>query len=210
MRIKPTVKIDPDDVVRYLLYQQFYYGDDRIYGRTKDRSEHIKGAGKAIENFYSLITEMINLIDKGKIRQYLEFFNENIHNVPIDAILNKYREYKDAMGSELDHKITLNVIIGDCLSEIQTKSFNATITSLIEFIMEKKSLKPEKKLEVKKKIESLYGKSDPNIGMIYSLSFMEFISKKIHDKYIKEKCEKLLKKYSKQVLKAIEKIKFLD
>lgn len=210
MRIKPTVKIDPDDVVRYLLYQQFYYGDDRIYGRTKDRSEYIKGAGKAIENFYSLITEMINLIDKGKIRQYLEFFNENIHNVPIDAILNKYREYKDAMGSELDHKITLNVIIGDCLSEIQTKSFNATITSLIEFIMEKKSLKPEKKLEVKKKIESLYGKSDPNIGMIYSLSFMEFISKKIHDKYIKEKCEKLLKKYSKQVLKAIEKIKFLD
>ncbi|MFW9988390.1 MAG: hypothetical protein ACFFC3_07030 [Candidatus Odinarchaeota archaeon] len=205
MRIKPTVKIDPDDVVRYLLYQQFYYGDDRIYGRTKDRSEYIKGAGKAIENFYSLITEMISLIEEGKIRQYLELFNEHIHKIPIDAILNKFREYKDAMGSELDHKITLNVIVGDCLSEIQKTSFNDTITNLIEFIIKKKSLKPEQRLKVKKKIESLYGKSDPNIGMIYSLSFMDFISKKINDKYIKDKCEKLLKKYSKLILKTIEK-----
>ncbi|MFX1373906.1 MAG: hypothetical protein ACFFCE_18820, partial [Promethearchaeota archaeon] len=203
MNIKPTVKIDPDDMVRYLLYQQFYYGDDRIYGRTKDRSEHIKGAGKAIELFYSLISKMINLIDEGQIRQYLEFFNESIHKIPIDSILNKYREYKDAIGSELDRKIVLNVIIGDCLTEIQTKSFNTTIAHIIDFIMKMRSLKPEQESEVRRKIESLYGKSDPNIGMIYSLSFMEFISKKIHNNYIEKKCEKLLKKYSKLVLKAI-------
>ena len=60
MPIKPTVKIDPDDMVRYLLYQQFYYGEDNIYGRTKDIFEHIEGAGMAIEKFYSLITKPIN------------------------------------------------------------------------------------------------------------------------------------------------------
>ena len=42
MTVQPTIKIDPDDMVRYLLYQQFYYGDDNIYGRTKDKFEHIE------------------------------------------------------------------------------------------------------------------------------------------------------------------------
>ena len=116
MSIKPTVKIDPDDVVRYLLYQQFYYGEDRIYGRTKDRSEYIEGAEKAIEGFYSLITKHLNLIDEGQILQYLEFFNENIHSIPIDKILSKYNESKDTMGSDLERGIILTVIIGGCLS----------------------------------------------------------------------------------------------
>ena len=75
MSIKPTVKIDPDDVVRYLLYQQFYYGEDRIYGRTKKRFEQIDGAGEAIENFYILITQQINLIDEGHPEDYLDYFN---------------------------------------------------------------------------------------------------------------------------------------
>ena len=51
MSINPTVKIALDDVVRYLLYQQFYYRGDRIYGRTKDQFEYIKTSGKAIEEF---------------------------------------------------------------------------------------------------------------------------------------------------------------
>ena len=204
MSFKPTVKIEPDDIVRYLLYQQFYYGEDRIYGRTKDHFEYIEGAGRAIEDFYSLITQPINLIDKGHPDQYLEFFNESVHKIPIKTIMDKYRHYKDNLGSDMNRGMTLTVIFGDCLTEIHKECFEAKIIQLIELIMEKRSLQSEQKAEIKKKIESLYGKSNPDIGMIYSLSFMEFIGKKIPYQNIVVKCEDLLKKYYSLILDVLE------
>ncbi len=204
MPIKPTVKIDPNDIVRYLLYQQFYYGEDRIYGRTKDRSEYIDGAGKAIETFYLLITKHLNMIDEGYPHQYLEFFNKSVHKIPTEAIMNKYRDYKDNLGLDMSRQMTLTVIIGECLSKIQKTSFEASIIKLIEFVIEKRSLKPEQGTDIKEKIKSLYGISNPNIGMIYSLSFMKFIAKTIHHKDIEEKCNQLLNKYYGSILEVLE------
>ncbi len=204
MSFKPTVKIEPDDIVRYLLYQQFYYGEDRIYGRTKDRFEYIEGAGRAIEDFYSLITQPINLIDEGHPDQFLEFFNENVHKIPIKAIMDKFRDYKNELGSNMNRQMILTVIFGDCLTEIHKECFEAKIIQLIEFIMEKRSLESEQKAEIKKKIESLYGKSNPDIGMIYNLSFMVFIGKKIRYQNIVVKCEDLLKKYFGLILSVLE------
>lgn len=195
MSINPTVKIDPDDIVRYLLYQQFYYGEDQIYGRTKDRSEHINRAGEAIEAFYSLINDPIYLIDEEKPIQYLKFFDENVHIIPLEDIMNKYRDYKDLMGKNMERHMTITVIVGESLTEIQSKCFEASIVKLTEFIMEKRSLLPNKKAEIVKRIKSLYGESSPNIGMIYGLSFMEFIAKKVGFKNIEIKCKELLAKY---------------
>lgn len=195
MKNSPTVKIDPDDVARYLLYQQFYYGGDRIYGRTKDRSETIDGAGEAIEKFYSLITHKLNLIDEEHILQYLEYFNENLHEVPIDAIMNKFNDTQKDIGPDLHRNITHTIIVGDCLTEIQDKSFRKCINDLIDFIMKKRSLKSEQREEINKKIKLLYGSSSPNISMIYGLSFMKFISMKVGNKKIEKECDQLLDKY---------------
>ena len=204
MSIKPTVKIDPDDVVRYLLYQQFYYGEDRIYGRTKDKFEYIKGAGETIEAFYLLITKPINLIDKGHPEDYLKFFNENIHMIPINFIMDKYRDYENNLGSDMNRGMALTVIVGECLTKIHTTCFKATINQLIEFIIEKRSLNSNQNTEIKKKIESLYCKSNPFIGMLYSLSFMEFIAEKVDYQYIAEKCRELLKKHYNLILDVLE------
>ena len=203
MSIEP-IKIDPDDIARYLLYQQFYYGEDRIYGRTKDRSEYIEGAGKAIEDFYSLIVKSIKLIEDGHIERYLEFFNKNVHKIPIETIMDKYKENKDILGPEMNRRMTLNVIIGESLLEIHRICFDENILKLIEFILEKRALKSKKRKDIKKKIKSLYGQSNPDIGMIYSLSFMEFMGKKVGYKDIVVKCEELLKKYFGFVLEALE------
>ena len=203
MPIKPTVKIDPDDMVRYLLYQQFYYGGDNIYGRTKDKFEHIEGAGNAIETFYSLITEPIDLVEMGQADQYLDFFNESIFQIPKEAILDKFKDYKNNLGTDMTRGIILNVIVGESLMEIHDKCFNATIVQLIEFIMKNRSLKAEKKAEIERRIKVLYGKSNPNIGMIYSLSFMEFIGTKVQNQNIVNKCRNLLEKYYGLILNLI-------
>jgi len=200
IQIKPTVKIDPDDMVRYLLYQQFYYGDDNIYGRTKEKFEHIEGAGEAIELFYSLITKQINLIDVGQPYQYLKFFNEHIYQIPIEEILNKYQEYKNTLGSDMSRGITLTVLVGEGLMEIHDKYFELTIGNLIDFIQNKRKLAPEHKNEIETRIKKLYGKSNPNIGIIYSLSFMEFIALKVQSQKIVSKCRELLKKYFSLIL----------
>ena len=207
MSIKPTVRIDPDDVVRYLLYQQFYYGEDRIYGRTKDQFEYIEGAGEVIEAFYLLITKPLNLIDKGNPEQYLKFFNENVHIIPIESIMDKYRDYENTLGSQMNRKMVLTVIIGESLTKIHTTCFESTINQLIEFVIDKKPLNtknPDQKTEIKKKVESLYGRSNPFIGMIYSLSFMEFIAEKVGYKNIAEKCRELLKKYYNLIIKLLK------
>ena len=169
MSIKPTINIDPDDVVRYLLYQQFYYGEDRIYGRTKDRSEYIEGAEETIEGFYSLITKHLNLIDEGNVLQYLEFFNENIHLIPIENIMNKYNEYKDTMGPDLERGIILTIIIGDCLSEIQNRSFKNSISELTDYIIDNKSLNTIRRGKIKERIKTLYG----SVNLGYNLDSEE-------------------------------------
>jgi len=195
MVLIPTVKIDPDDMVRYLLYQQFYYGDDNIYGRTKEKFEHIEGSGEAINLFYSLITEPIELVEIGQPDQYLEFFNKNIFQIPKEAILDKYIDYKNNLGSDMSRGIILTVIVGESLMEIHDKCFSATIVQLIDFIMKNGSLVTEQKAEIEKRIKLLYGKSNPFIGMIYSLSFMEFIGNKVQNQNIINKCRSLLEKY---------------
>ncbi|KKM83192.1 hypothetical protein LCGC14_1311950 [marine sediment metagenome] len=203
MHIKPTVKIDPDDMVRYLLYQQFYYGEDNIYGRTKDLYEHIEGAGNAIEAFYSLITKPIDLIDMGQVDKYLEFFNEKIFQIPKETILEKFKEYKDNLGTDMSRGIILTVIVGESLMEVHDKCFNATIVQLIEFIMKNRSLEADQKAEIEGKIKVLYGKSNTFIGMIYSLSFMEFIGNKIQNQNIVNNCRSLLEKYYGLILNLI-------
>ena len=203
MPIKPTVKIDPDDIIRYLLYQQFYYGEDLIYGRTKDRSEHVNGSGEAIESFYSLINRHSHFIEEGLPRKYLEYFNSNIHEIPIDAILLKYQEYKQTMEGGMERHIALTVIVGDCLTEINSKCFETSIDQLIDYIMEKRAIIPEDRTKLTEKISLLYGQSNPNIGMIYGLSFMKFIGQKMGFKSIAERCQQLLKKYYSSISEEI-------
>ena len=203
MPFEPTVKIDPDDMVRYFLYQQFYYGGDDIYGRTKGIYEHIEGAGNAIENFYSLITKPIELVDMGQPDKYLEFFSENISPISIEAIMEKYNEYRDNLGPDMSRGIILTVIVGESLMEVRDTCFNATIERLIEFVVKNSSFEEGQKAEIENRITELYGKSNSFIGIIYSLSFMEFIANKVHVHNVVKKCRSLLEKYYGLILNLI-------
>ena len=117
--------------------------------------------------------------------------------------MDKYQETIDILGPDTNRKMILNVIIGESLIEIYKRCFEDNINELIEFIIEKRSLNSEKKKEIKRKIKSLYGKSNPDIGMIYSLGFMEFMAKKVGYQEIVMKCEQLLKKYFKLILEVL-------
>ena len=134
------------------------------------------------------------------ILPYLNLFNQEIHKIPIEEIGNKYEEYKESMGPELERGIILTVVVGDALSEIQKRSFKTSINQIIDYIIEHKILNTIRRGKIKEKIKSLYGSANPNIGMIYGLSFMKFISQKVQNKNIEEICEHLLFKYYELII----------
>lgn len=204
MPIEPPIEFDPEDIIRYLIYQQFYYGGDRIYGRTKDRSEEIEGAGKAIEDFYSIITEQEKLIDDGNHFEYLKWFNETVHPIPIDDIMEKYLDYRESLGEGLIRELIMTVIVGESLTEIQKMSFESSISILTYYVMKERGLKPEQKGKLQDKITKLYGSGSPDIGMIYGLSFMKFIGNTVKNDNIVAKCDVLLEKYFQLISSRID------
>ncbi|MCP4760857.1 MAG: hypothetical protein GY870_03680, partial [archaeon] len=54
--------LSDEEIVKYLLFQQFYYGGNLIYGRTREVSVKIKGSGPIIERFYNCLISDIDLI----------------------------------------------------------------------------------------------------------------------------------------------------
>ena len=204
MPVEPPIEFDPEDIIRYLIYQQFYYGGDRIYGRTKDRSEEIEGAGNAIEEFYSIITERENLIDDGNHFEYLKWFNKTIHPIPIDDIMEKYLDYRDTLDDGFIRELIMTVIVGESLTEIQRVSFETSIANMTDNIMKERSLKSERRGELEDKITVLYGSGSPEIGMIYGLSFMKFIGNTVKNDNIVRECGELLEKYFKLISDRID------
>jgi hypothetical protein len=133
----------------------------------------------------------------------LDFFNEIVHPIPIGDILDKYKENIEILGPDLNRQMILTVIIGESLTEIYKKCFDITISELVEFIIEKRSLTPDNKKEIKQSVRSLYGQSNPDIGMIYSLGFMKFMAQKVGYIEIVEKCDQFLNKYYRFILKVV-------
>ena len=204
MPIKPTVSFDKDDMVRFMLYQQFYYGGDRIYGRTKDMSVFISGSGAVIDAFYDLINEPINLINKGNYTEYLNFFNENIHPIPVDKILKEFKVNSEAMGELMEKSIKLTIIVGKSLLEIHQVCFNTSIDNFIKLLIRTKEENFQYKMTkyeavYRDKLRKLYSYSDPIIGLIYSLSFLQFLAKRVGNDNISSRTEDLLNKYYKEL-----------
>jgi hypothetical protein len=200
MPIKPTVHIDPDDMVRYLLYQQFYYGDDKIYNRTKDLYEYIPGAEKAIDNFYNLIIKPIKYLDTGQITEYLEYFHQFVYPIHIQKIKEKYNKNREILGKGMNQSVILTIIVGESLLELHQHCFDAAIANFIKsLIINIKDSDPRKKKEYKKKIQSklrtLYTRGDPEVGMIYSLSFLQFLAEKVESSLVYQKTLELLEDY---------------
>ena len=167
MDFKPTVQIDPDDIVRYLLYQQFYYGDDLIWGRTKDLSVLIPGAELTINAFYDLITKKIDILEEYRVRDYLAWFNQAIIPINTEKIMETYDQQIAILEGEDRRNFLLMCVVGGCLSEIHTNCFQYSIKDLIKNVNQKLGPNNQEREKLNDKIHRMYSLGNPRIGLLY-------------------------------------------
>lgn len=213
MSIKPTIEIDPTDIVRYLLYQQFYYGGDKIYGRTKEKSESIPGVGIVIEAFYNLINTHIDYIETGQPKRYLQYFHSYIYPIPVQEILNYYAQNQEEWEQNPNRLMMITTVVGQALVSMHSACFKEAISELQRFIKNTEYAKMEDTHAIhhifdliQKKLEFLYAHSDPDIGLLYSLSFCRYIAEKTRHYEIREAAQHLLNQYIKLIAEKLRKI----
>ncbi len=208
MSIKPLMDLGPDDIVRCLLYQQFYYGHDKIYGRTKDLFEYIPGSGEIIDKFYDLISSKIDLVDKKKYLDYLKFFNEQIHEIEIDEIYSKFQMNLEELGDEMNRTIIMSMIVGQALLHVHQACFHKAIGELFQNLPKIKN-KPSFINEsneheiVQNGLFKLYSLGIPQIGILHSLSFLRFIAIKTNNNAILTQINPMIKKYFEKIINEI-------
>ena len=195
----PTGDIKPKEIIRYLVCQQFYYGDDKIYGRTKDLFEIIPKSGQVIDDFINLLLNLLHFIDAEKYQKFLDNFNTEIHSIPIKSIYKKFLINLEELGEFRNQVLIINEILGKSLAHIHIICFNEVIDELFSYIRTKNSLNSSSieisKEEFQKKLNYFYSRGDSNIGLIYSLSFLRFLAQKIKNTEVITRTEESLTKY---------------
>ena len=179
----PTSDIEPKEIVRYFVCQQFYYGDDKIYGRTKDLYEYIHQSGQVIDSFINVILKLLHFIDREEYQQFLDNFNTEIHPIPTKSLYNKFLKNLEELGEFRDQVLIINELLGKSLAHIHQICFNEAIAERYSYIRRKNPLNSSpteiSKEEFQKKLNYFYSRGDSNIGLIYSLSFLRFLAQKI-------------------------------
>ena len=195
----PTSEIEPKEIIRYLVCQQFYYGDDKIFGRTKD-----------LFAFINLISKFIHFIDTEEYRKFLDTFNSEIHPIPIESLYSKFLKNLEELGEFRNQVLIINEILGKSLAIIHKTCFDEVVVELYSYIRAKNHLnsssKPISEDEFQNKLKYFYSRGDSNIGLIYSLSFLRFLAQKINNTEVITRTEESLTKYYDIISEKIKKV----
>lgn len=206
----PTGEIEPKEIIRYLVCQQFYYGDDKIFGRTKDLFEYLPQSGQVIDAFINLISKFIHFIDTEEYRKFLDNFNSEIHPIPIESLYNKFLKNLEELGEFRNNVLIISEILGKSLAIIHKTCFDEVVVELYSYIRTKNNLnsssKPISEDEFQNKLKYFYSRGDSNIGLIYSLSFLRFLAQKINNTEVITRTEESLTKYYEIISEKIKKV----
>lgn len=205
-------ELKDEEVIKYLLFQQFYYGEDVIYGRTRDVSEYISGSGYVIEAFLKILVKDIQLIRDKKYKEYLEIFSNNGYGFNYEAVYDRFLNTCKNLNQELTPQLVTSFLVSEMLMEIRKDCFDETLNEiriiLIEYVTRSnKKRKNQMDLDLEsiinqkmEKMRHLYSINSKDIGMIYNLSFLKMIAFKIEDFKVYKHTTKLLQKYIENVV----------
>jgi len=195
----PTEEVSQKDVIHYLICQQFYYGDDKIFGRTKDLFEVIPEAGKTIDEFSEKLLSLMAYLEKKEYKPLLLTFDNQIHPIPIDSIYQKFESHVTELGENYNQLLMITDLIGQSLVHIHTTCFNLAIAEIFTIVKNElltlPHMKPMSPEQFDEKLHHLYARGDKHIGLIYSLSFMQFLAEKMKNREVSKHCTTALKKH---------------
>lgn len=205
------------DLIRLLLYQQFFYGDDTITGRTRDYTCNIEGSGATIEIFYGYLIENVDDIRNKQYYEYLKKFNNDYFSFDLEKVYSNIENKFDLLEDyQLTPTIIASILIGELLMSLKKNCFKNALNEL-KVILSEKIQKYNKGLENKidrielteelinskmEKLKRLFSLNNGEIGMIYNLSFLKTLALKI-DLQVYYNTQKKLKSYMENISEKI-------
>ncbi|MHA1728561.1 MAG: hypothetical protein ACTSWY_07495 [Promethearchaeota archaeon] len=205
-------------LIKFLLFQQFYYGNDMIYGRTKEINVYIEGSGAVIEKFYGILISNIELIRSNHHKEYLEWFNREVLSIEVDKIYDKFmKNYEILDKAQRNPQIISSILIGGLLMAIKTDCFNETLNEIKIILIENhtklnKKIDPSKRIDVSEefinlkmeRLKKLFSLNNGKIGISYNLAFLKALSYRF-DLGLKvyKKTKQILRKYIQEITELI-------
>jgi hypothetical protein len=202
-----------NEIVRTLLFQQFYHGGDEIVGRAKDISVIIPGVGEMLAQFLNHIVKITVRMFIEDIPRFLLIFQNEIFMIDSNRILEQYNANQAILGHEMNPMLQINFLLGEALLEMHKKSFER-----IEMQVEQKAVRSivqnytyeyvqEKIMSIihsfRDKLKDLYGKNDKHVSMLYSLAYLLRIAQIEQYPEIIEKVQEKIEEFSDLLVKVL-------
>jgi hypothetical protein len=171
-----------DEAISILAKQQFYFGQDRIYGRIKSISVKIKGSGLVV---HRLITTLLNdapLLYELKFEDYLKKICGIIELIDFISINSQFTQKSSMLKpfTKENLPIIITLLVSDVLSALRVPAFDE-VKNMI-----KKNAKSAFKSEAE--MESYFDKlcslNNPHLSLLENLSFLEILSRAFHFKRV--------------------------
>ena len=180
-------------------------GRDVILGRTPDISLKIRNSGKVIGRFKKLFLKSIPLFLE---QNYLGFFEpfKIIKGIDDNYIKEIYQDiqirFATMDSTDFDVTILYTVALSSFLSTIREIHFNETINSLTNSLIEETSGLTKHKIQME--LDKLFMKNNPNISILYNLSFIGILAESFNFNSVSHKVKLEKIKYCTNVKNIIK------
>jgi len=198
--------LSTDQIVKSLIFQQFYYGNNVIYGRTKDISVELEGVDPILQRYQTRMTNCVENIVSSNYSGFVQYCHDQLYPIQMNQTLEKFDETKEILGNDPEMLLVITTLLGDVLNQIQKTQFEKGISMILSLVKQNnQSIKEE---DVRAALHELYGKNNKGISLLYSLMYLAWIAEienahLIFDTTMKH-VKNITKKISQTVLRSIK------
>lgn len=174
----PITPLNPEvaQLAKGLIFQQFYYGGNTIWGRAKDISVEIPRIDAILLQYQGRILNLVPLIESQQYAQFLQQFAVQLYPIDYEAQYRKFHENIEMMGEALTPALAVNFLLGDALVEVQKLQFEKAVGQIQVILNTHYDIAGEKMHTAQEILANLYGRNHKAISLLYSLMYLLFIA----------------------------------
>jgi hypothetical protein len=200
-----TSPINPElaQLVKGLIFQQFYYGGNTIWGRAKDISVEIPGIDRILLQYQQRTLALLRFIEAQQYAQFLQQFATQLYPIDYESIYRKFHDNVTMMGEALTPALAVNFLLGDVLVEVQKLQFEKAVGQIQVILNMHYDIAGEKMHSAQESLTNLYGRNHKAISLLYSLMYLLFIAELEGDQTIINEVLRLMNRACEDIVKDI-------
>jgi len=205
------MELQLNEVITFLVRQQFAREGDVITDSTKSQEVHIKGSSRVINRFIKILTENLPDFIAGNYEQYLKKICNYSQLNEADEIFQAFSAKIGILEPEdMIPPLILTSLMGEFLGKIREKAFKQTLAEIKRRTKVQLKITDENDFEIERtideKIRDLFQRNESNISLLYNLCFLEYLAILANSPKVQRTARILLGKYMNQVVEKLSQI----